>query len=49
MNLVRPFLFCKMLGEKVENLPAGLGVLAGDVVSGVITNLFLHVVALIIA
>lgn len=44
INFLRPLLFCKTLGKKIDELPFHLGVIVGDLVSGLICNLFLQLI-----
>ncbi|MBD3231677.1 hypothetical protein GF322_03365 [Candidatus Dependentiae bacterium] len=48
VNFFRPFLFCKTLGKRINELPFGLGILAGDVVTGVICNIFLQIIVWVV-
>jgi len=44
LNFFQPFLMYKLLRVNLEQLPGALGVLAGDVVSGITVNLFFAIV-----
>ena len=44
INFLRPFLFNKSLGERLEHLPFGVGIWAGDLVSGFFCNIFLQLI-----
>ena len=49
INFLRPFLFCNFLGRKIENLPLGIGIFAGDLISGLVCNLFLQLMVWVMA
>ena len=44
VDFFRPLVLREGLGRKINELPFGLGILAGDAVSGVICNLFLQLI-----
>ena len=44
VDFFRPILLREGLGRKINELPFGLGILAGDIVSGVICNVFLQLI-----
>lgn len=44
LNFFRTFLFCKTLGEKMDDLPFGLGIIVGDIISGLMCNIVLHLI-----
>lgn len=45
VNTVRPFYWYRKLLNHLERLPGVFGVLLGDLLSGVLVNVFLHVIA----
>ena len=48
INFLRPFLFNKTIGEKISNLPFGLGILVGDIITGVFCNIFLQIIVWVV-
>jgi len=44
INFLRPILFCKTLGKRIDELPFKLGIIVGDLISGLICNIFLQLI-----
>ena len=48
INLLRPYVFSKNLGQRIDDLPLGLGIIAGDLVSGLMSNIILQLMVWVV-
>ncbi len=44
INFLRPILFRKSLGDNIEKLPLGVGIISGDIISGITSNLIMQLI-----